>query len=210
VPRRRSLAPRFGPSTVDLLLLPEDPGDVPAHGIEDFPRYVTAVVQDPDLPYGVVMHVHTGADGRSSATGVQVAPHGSLDAPLPGVTAVLEDMRLNDFVAEAVGLAVLHRERLRGSGTASGLGDVLSLARAVRASHSYEPRRYNRRSSVLLEEVARVYREAFEAGKNPTAAVQAIRPPTGYSTAAAWVRQARKAGLLPPAVKGRPGWKDEA
>jgi transposase len=70
-------------------------------------------------------------------------------------------------------------------------------------------RRYTRRGPVLLEEVARVYREAFEAGENPTAAVQNMRPPTGYSTAAAWVRQARKAGLLPPAVKGRPGWKDE-
>jgi hypothetical protein len=202
--RRRSTAPRFGPSGVALLDLKADPGSVSAYGVTDFPRYLAFSIDDPALPYGVVVHVHTADDGRSSATGVQVAPRGQgLAVPLPGITTVLEDMRVNDFVAEAISLQVLH---LAGE---AGEDRTLAIAKALDASLHYEPRRYRRRGYEFLQEVAKVYREAYEADKNPTAAVQAIDPPTGYSTAVAWVKRAREAGLLPPAVKGRPGWKEE-
>jgi hypothetical protein len=202
--RRRSTAPRFGPSALALIDPPSEPGRVAAYGVADFPRYFAFSIEDPALPYAIVVHVHTASDGRSSATGVQVAPYGEdLSAPLPGVTTVLEDMRVNDFVADAVSLHVL---QIAGE---AGEDHTLAIAKALHATLNYEPRRYRRRGHEFLEEVARVYREAFDAGQNPTAAVQAMQPPTGYSTAAAWVRQARKAGLLPPAVKGRPGWKEE-
>jgi hypothetical protein len=56
-----------------------------------------------------------------------------------------------------------------------------------------------------LERVARVYREALEAGVAPTRAV-AVELAGGwdrYSSAKRWVQQARKAGFLPPTVPGR-------
>jgi hypothetical protein len=69
-------------------------------------------------------------------------------------------------------------------------------------------RSYHIVGPALLQEVAHVYAEAFRVGKPPTAAVQDMRPDVAYSTAARWVRQARQAGLLPPAVQGQPGWAE--
>jgi hypothetical protein len=177
---------------------------VAAYGVDKFPRYFMFAIDDPALPYHVFVHVHTASDGKSAATGVQVSPRGQdLSPPVPGVTTVIEDIRLNDFVADAISLQVFE---IAGE---AGEDRTLAIAKALHASLHYEPRRYRRRGHEFLQEVAQVYREAYEAEQNPTAAVQAMEPYTGYSTAAAWVRQARKAGLLPPAVKGRPGWKEE-
>jgi hypothetical protein len=51
-------------------------------------------------------------------------------------------------------------------------------------------------------EVARIYREAFEAGPAPTKAVT-IKFDVSYATASKWVARARAAGLLPATERGR-------
>ncbi len=51
----------------------------------------------------------------------------------------------------------------------------------------------------LLEDVARVYRSAFEEGRPPTQAV-ADHFEITHASAARWVREARKAGILGPSV----------
>jgi hypothetical protein len=214
--KRRLLAPRYGVARIELKAPLAPPNTLAAHGTDRFPAFFTFEVSDEQFPYTIVLHVHTNSRG-SAPTGAQVVPlPGGWDweQPLPAVKTVLQEMDVDEFVADAVGAVVAEAERIPWR-------DVLSedpavreealqqLQVAVNAAKAYRQRRYTPRGPALLEEVARVYTEAFRAGKNPTAAVQNMRPPTGYSTAAAWVRQARKAGLLPPAVKGRPGWKDE-
>lgn len=65
-------------------------------------------------------------------------------------------------------------------------------------------RKRNRITREHLEQVAEVYREADAAGAPPTRAVQA-RFSTTHSTAAKWVSQARKEGVLGPAINSRGG-----
>ncbi len=214
--KRRLLAPRYGASRIELVEPPVAPETLSAHGTDKFPAFFTFQIFDPELPYTVVLHVQTNSQG-SAPTGAQVVPlPGGWDweQPLPAVKTVMQEMELDDFVADAIGAVVAEAEQVPWR-------DVLSedpvvreaalqqLQVGINAAKAYRQRRYTPRGPALLEEVARVYTEAFKAGQNPTVAVQNMRPPTGYSTAAAWVRQARKAGLLPPAVKGRPGWKEE-
>lgn len=72
---------------------------------------------------------------------------------------------------------------------------------AVRLATSSMPlaRRSNRIDDKHLDEVARIYTEAWKANRNPTQAVeQGFR--TTYSTAARWVGLARKGGKLGPPV----------
>lgn len=61
-----------------------------------------------------------------------------------------------------------------------------------------------RMSDVLSEEIAGVYRAAWQAGKNPTQAVARYYQKP-YSTAARWVGEARKRGHLGPADGSRGG-----
>jgi hypothetical protein len=61
-----------------------------------------------------------------------------------------------------------------------------------------------RMSDALSEEIAAVYRAAWEAGENPTQAV-AKHFEKPYSTAARWVGEARKRGHLGPADGSRGG-----
>jgi hypothetical protein len=214
--KRRPLAPRYGAARIELVEPLVPVGAVRAHGTDRFPAFFTFQVFDEELPYTVVLHVQTNSQG-SAPTGAQVVPlPGGWDweQPLPAVKTVLQEMELDDFVADAVGAVVADAARISWRDALSEDPAVREAAQrrlqvAVNAAKGYRQRRYTPRGPALLEEVARVYTEAFMAGKNPTVAVQEMRPPTGYSTAAAWVRQARKAGLLPPAVKGRPGWKEE-
>jgi hypothetical protein len=216
-PRKRQvLAPRYGVARIELVepLMPVK--TLVAHGTAKFPAFFTFQIVDSALPYTVVLHVQTNSQG-SAPTGAQIVPlPGGWDweQPLPAVKTVLHEMELDDFVADAVGAVVAEAERVPWRDALSDDPAVRDAALqqlqvAVDAAAAYRQRRYTPRGPALLEEVARVYTEAFKAGQNPTVAVQNMRPPTGYSTAAAWVRQARKAGLLPPAVKGRPGWKEE-
>lgn len=195
-------------------------GTVKAHGIDAFPRYFTFQVLDPDLPYVVALHVHTvqGKLNPSAATGAQVAPlpGDDLSRPLPSIESVLARMQVDDFVADAVGVQVALYHKLRYEDLLSPDREVRTAALAnlqagVDVAEGYRPRRYSRRGRALLEEVARIYIAAMEAGEHPTRAVKerVEGGPNGYSTAAAWVSQARAAGLLPPAIKGRPGWVEE-
>lgn len=64
--------------------------------------------------------------------------------------------------------------------------------------------RGKRLSDELLAEVADVYRGALSRGLAPTDAV-AAKFPTSRSTAGRWVMEARRRGLLGPAVRGRAG-----
>jgi transposase len=59
-------------------------------------------------------------------------------------------------------------------------------------------------SDAFSEEVAGVYRAAWESGENPTQAV-AKHFEKPYSTAARWVGEARKRGFLGPADGSRGG-----
>ena len=61
-----------------------------------------------------------------------------------------------------------------------------------------------RMSDVLSEEIAGIYRTAWQAGKNPTQAVARYYQKP-YSTAARWVGESRKRGHLGPADGSRGG-----
>jgi hypothetical protein len=204
--------------------VPELPqtGSVRAYGVDNFPAYFCFQVFDARLPYTVVLHVHT-VEGRgknlSAVTGQQIAPlpGEGIDMPLPAVSAVIAEMDVEEFVADAIGTKVGERLGLRPVDLLAADPDARANARellqvALSVANSRRPRRYNLRGAALLNEVARVYIDAVNAGDAaPTRAVQqqVAGGHNGYSTAASWVRQARAAGLLPPAVKGRPGWKAE-
>lgn len=187
-----------------------------AWGTDRFPAFFTFQIFDDALPYTVVLHVQTNSQG-SAPTGAQVVhlPGGwDWEQPLPAVKTVLQEMNVDDFVADAVGAVVAEAERIPWRDALSDDPAIREAALqqlqvAVDAAKGYRQRRYTPLGPAWLEEVARVYAEAFRAGHNPTKAVKNMRPPTSDSTAARWVSQARKAGLLPPAVKGRPGWKEE-
>jgi len=90
-------------------------------------------------------------------------------------------------------------------------GNAFVTARVAQATLMPVTRKRNRVTETLLLEVAGVYRQAWEAGKNPTSAV-AAHFQTSHSTAARWVNAARKVkGGLGPAngTKGGVG-NDEA
>jgi hypothetical protein len=86
-------------------------------------------------------------------------------------------------------------------------------AHAVRDREDLEPfygaealrawRRPRSRTAATLEDVAAIYRQAWQAGdRKPTTAV-AERLKIAHSTAAKRVQRAREAGLLPATTKGR-------
>lgn len=216
-----SVAPRYGQSRIEPVVELPTAGSVRAHGIDNFPAYFCFQILDPRLPYAVALHVHTVAGkGRVSAvTGAQVAPlpGADLEQPLPAIASVMEDLSMDDFVADAVAAKVGERLGLRIEDLTSDDPDVRVgaqelLQEALKVANAYRPRRYNLRGPALLQEVAHVYISAVNEGNAaPTRAVQqkVAGGQNGYSTAVSWVKKARDAGLIPPAVKGRPGWKED-
>lgn len=90
---------------------------------------------------------------------------------------------------------------------ADGSSEAFAALEAFRAERGKRPavgRRRNRITPQLLDEVAQVYREAFDAGTAPT---QAVGTHFGipHSTAANWVTRARRDGQLGPADGTRGG-----
>lgn len=79
------------------------------------------------------------------------------------------------------------------------------ISKAIRTAHETPTRRArNRVTDALLKEVVQVYREAWESGGPPTKTVAEHfgRP---HSTAARWVGEARRRGLLSPSDGSRGG-----
>jgi hypothetical protein len=75
--------------------------------------------------------------------------------------------------------------------------------RALREA-TVHSQRGKRLSNELLAQVADTYRDALSRGLSPTDTVAADFP-TSRSTAGRWVMEARRRGLLGPAVRGRAG-----
>lgn len=102
------------------------------------------------------------------------------------------------------------RERESGDLEAELSSDEVDLVRQRLAGVASvtQRRRRDRLTPSHLREVARVYREAWHAGKNPTRAV-ADHFDRQYSTASRWVVAARKSGELGPADGSRGGELEE-
>jgi hypothetical protein len=97
--------------------------------------------------------------------------------------------------------AKLAEAALEASGRPYDEDGAAIVGEAIRRAHRTPiARRRDRITSEHLAEVARVYREAWEAGEHPTIAVQ-DHFGVSHSTAARWVGQARRAN--PPHL-GRP------
>ena len=81
-----------------------------------------------------------------------------------------------------------------------GAGDVPDLASRV----TRRPVRRRHVTAEFLEDVARIYRDAFAAGQPPTQAV-ADHFDAPHANAARWVRRAREVGTLGPSMGPRAG-----
>ena len=114
-------------------------------------------------------------------------------------------VRLNGLAGQSI-TAWKHYALVRlALGAASDLPKEERGEAIIRAGQTpLTPRRRNRVTSEHLAEVARVYREAWEAGEHPT---MAVRDHFGvsHSTAARWVGQARQKGKLRPPAEGSRG-----
>jgi hypothetical protein len=109
---------------------------------------------------------------------------------------------LNEWKRHA--LLELAAGRALGSERGEGIGDVIERAGRVPMAQ-----RRNRITPEHLAEVARIYREAWEAGEHPTIAVQNYFG-ISHSTAARWVGQARRAGHLGRPAEGSRGGEGAA
>lgn len=95
-----------------------------------------------------------------------------------------------------------HEERLSEAGVRSAIR-VRDTVRSI-VEPVARPQRRRLITADLLAEVADVYRKALESGQPPTQAVEKHFTTT-HSTAARWVREARKAGALGPAQGPKAG-----
>jgi hypothetical protein len=216
VPRSDSkLAPSFATTWFERLEVLEEAGAVEAHGVPNFPRYFTCQLSDSDLDYWVALHVQTSHNG-SEVVGLQCAPRPDqplVSVDMPSVIKVAKQLDAPRFLRFMVMAVKAERLGIRfdevvGPETKGNREALQRLVEVLDAEDEIKPRRYRPRHGATLQHAAAVYRAAFAFGEHPTRAVQKACGPMGYSTASALVREARAAGLLPPATKGKPGWTE--
>ena len=175
---------------------------------------------DPNGKHWMVDTYWSNVDGRQECIGLTLRSFGIID----------EKRKLARPVREAEGVHPLRAEVLRGALTMgvidqrrSKVVEFLDYAAnadhmkryqtaevaTLRAEFAAGPRRRitgadgaPMPTADALAEVARVYREAWQVGANPTAAVADVFT-LSRSAAAKRVARAREAGLLPPTTRGQ-------
>jgi hypothetical protein len=172
----------YHPADMTIILEPGSWNKPVRWGRYLFPRSVTATV---GLPNGLVTMEVAIVDGRPACTGLWKAPEGP---PLSGeFLRQVPIGRLVRHIASRVAQeADLSPGRLRTRQEARNL-----------ASKAYRPQRGRRLTNEHLQDVADVYRTAYNEYQRPTEAVMR-KFKTSRPTAGRWVSEARRRGLLPP------------
>lgn len=119
-------------------------------------------------------------------------------------------MRLDDLIEAGFGLAVVRRAELSEQARRHGVdpddwytGSTAGESRAAVGGLRQRKRNRNRKiTDDLLREVAEVYRANVDNGPTQAVAERFVKAP---STAALYVKLARNAGHLGPAIKGKAG-----
>jgi hypothetical protein len=205
-----------GVRILGVLAIADEP--VTVKGIE-LPKWFEPVVYRPgNSPMSVVLHVEIRNE-VPVATGIQA--RGTTDGTTPATyrdaVDFLKGARLEELLHDAMMLASTAHDwdqglRLIGKPDGRGLTqeeayEVAALAAQMREGRPAFPPRPQRRRTItpeLLEEVAEVYRQAVSKGEPPTVGVSE-QFHVSHRTAARWVAEARKAGVLGAALGTRAG-----
>jgi hypothetical protein len=155
-------------------------GAVDTDPFEEGRRYPSTVENWPDAdgPWQVTFDWKV-IDGRIECVAVSVAARGE---DMPVTPGVLRDLRLG--------------ERIR-----KGRAQITQDAAA--GTPAYRVAGLRRSTRERLEEVARVYREAFAANQPPAKAVEE-RLGLTQGRASSLIARAREVGMLPPTSRGAP------
>lgn len=185
--------------------------DVVRAGVAQPPWYDVELGQD-DWPAKITLHVIVDTDSGPAIAGLLFDPASGLTPKLAEkLLSTIRDQ--NALLTAATGLAIGTRHIVRDQAD-QGVDltwPSTSIETATRWTEQFpglgeasRPQRRRVMSRDLLSEVARVYRDAYAHGRPPT---QAVGGHFGVShrTAARWVSEARKAGVLGPADSTRPG-----
>ncbi len=159
-------------------------------------------------PWGITLHWDVIDDGRMDVVGVDVRsfpasdPPGSRVEPAGGwnqrmvTTSLLRDLKIAELIDQR------RRWRIEILGSSQNLPPLgVDLVEQV-----FGRRRGGRPplEDDFLQEVARVYSEAWTDKAHPTQAVREWGQ-VAYGTAAKWVMRARRRGFLGPAQAGKAG-----
>lgn len=180
------------------------------HGLT-VPAWFTTVWYRPDVAYSVTVFVRVDPELGPLAEGVQVN-----SAPGSGLTyrdaaALLKGQPVDELLHNVLLMSAKVTtwqgglDRL-GKPTGRDLTDEEQAILGAVVEQQFTkidavqpPVRRRSVTKQLLAEVAEVYRESAAAGRPPTQAVAAHFTAT-HSSAARWVREARRAGVLGPAL----------
>jgi hypothetical protein len=175
------------------------------------PRWFDVMLHRETWPTEVVVSVSVDPVSGPSLTGIR-AGRGSSLSPRDAEQLLKDWLSTSDLLqfltAQAGGSLAVTRLLENAPDEVRRLGaGVLRDAkdRYVEVATPYvRPQRRRMVTEEFLRDVAEVYRSAVQAGDAPTQAVSS-RFTTTHSTAARWVREARKAGILGPSQGTRAG-----
>ncbi len=157
------------------------------------PSRFTATIEGDWLAFRVRLDL-VANEHRVQAVGVALEAR---EEATPVTARALRDVPLGELIRLATSAALRPMERKPGELTiqlgGGGKAEPMELV---------SPGRQRRVSRRTLEETARIY---LGAESNPTAAVERehSQGPISYSTAARWVEDARRLGLIPPTTPGK-------
>lgn len=167
---------------------------------------------DPDTGPWAIRLEWSEIDGRHECTGVTIRSFSPTDEAdltgLPDQDSTTEMVTAAMWRSVPIGsLIAAKRRRMLESFSPGGVMHELRRGDDEFSEYAktWKPSRSTRRKPrAHFELVAEIYQRAQRAGLPPTKSVQDEMGPMSYSTAAKWVGECRRLGLLPSTTRGVP------